>query len=517
MPTIDLDPDKVNALYQNGHISDDVYNSIMGQQVNASTPPQVMEDGFVRSPEEMARREEQQQILAHNQSGADALDERRNALALQAEQDVIEKKRALARKAGIDESTINQRLGLTAAVAPSNTSEPMAAGAPSLQSASDAVAPQAQGPGPNPTSPFDAGFNQQIEGVNDAANAASQKADDQNTAINNYLNGIDQIEKDRKKAEGERQTKIAAAVKDLDAATNTVAAMKVDPNHFWADASTGNKILMGVSLFLGAIGAANDGVNRVVPIITNAIDRDIASQKANIANAREGVNQKSNTLAQMRSIFKDDRMAEEATKIAALEKVKMQIMQKSMQYSRPEVQANAKKLVGELEVKKAEARQKFLDAASGSGLGALTASERLSRQKYDDERMTPLGMVQDPREAPKIRDMKGLIDPLRSNLMDLQDLTKEGRAFLPFTERAKKAEVLATDTQLQLKELARLGVLSQYDLELMQKMVPSDPTAIFQSNVAGRIEEVNKLVERKWKAYIEARGLKDRTLKYPER
>lgn len=508
MPTIDLDPTKVDALFQKGHISQDVYDSIMAP--HRVDLPQSQPLYAMNEPRANINPNPSPAQPTIGQSGL-TKDQMKNAwengFSLENGQiipntnDVTSKKRALATKAGISEDVINQKLG-----APK-----------SLNLASDVgKAPKAQAA--SSMSPYDAGYNKQIQGVNDAATAAAQKTDAQSAALNNYMKQADDLEKDRQANEIFRQGQMDLAIKDLDDSTNAVAAMKVDPNHFWANAATANKILMGVSLALGAFGAANDGVNRVVPIITGAIDRDIAAQKANMAQAREGVNQKSNSLTQMRSVFKDERMAEEAAKIAALEKVKMQVMQKSMQYSRPEVQANAKKLVGELDVKKAEARQKFLQAAKNGGLDrALTPGEQLSVQKYNDERQTPFGIVKDPREAPKIRDMKGIVDPLRANLKDLEDVTKEGRSWLPFSERTDRAKVLATDTQLQMKELARLGVLSQGDLELMQKMIPSDPTAIMQSNADERIKEAHKLVLRKWKAYIEARGLKDPTLDDPKR
>lgn len=543
MPAMGLDPAKIDALFQNGHISQDVYNGLMGtpapvaeQQVAAMQYPQVYAsepiapvneglmlaantpqqtvalDGFVRDEAEMARRAEQQRLLARNQAPGIADD----TLPPPPIDDGLAKKRAFAQKAGISDDIINQRLGtpLLAQGPSSDLQKPM----PGLKLASDtAPVPKASGSGTR--SPYDAGYNMQIQGVRDAATAVGQKTDAQNQDLQNYLKQEQNAEQDRQTNEIFRQGQMDLAIKDLDAATTAVANMRVDPKQFWAKADTADKIIMGVSLFLGAFGAANDGVNRVVPIITGAIDRDIAAQKVNIANAQEGVNKKSNALTQLRSVFKDERMAEEAAKVAALERVKMQVAQKAMQYARPEVAANAKKLVGELMNKQVEHREKFINAAKNGGLDRpLTPSERLAQQKDIGERtVAGLGMLTDAREAPKMRDMKANVDTLRRDINNLVSIAEKGRSFNPLSTDKADAQSLATRIFLKLKEMENLGVPQSFDIEMIRKLIPDDVTAVFTTNALHKIEKARELIEDGWLDTVRARGLSDPTVEEARR
>jgi hypothetical protein len=58
---------------------------------------------------------------------------------------------------------------------------------------------------------------------------------------------------------------------------------KIDPNHFWQDKSTGQKIMAVVGMALGAGGAAATGSpNFALQTIQGAVDRDIDAQKANL-------------------------------------------------------------------------------------------------------------------------------------------------------------------------------------------------------------------------------------------
>lgn len=70
---------------------------------------------------------------------------------------------------------------------------------------------------------------------------------------------------------------------EIDKLQSEYQTAKIDGNRLFADMSTGNKILAGVALALGTLGAAKDGNNVAVDIIEKAIDRDIDVQKSNLA------------------------------------------------------------------------------------------------------------------------------------------------------------------------------------------------------------------------------------------
>lgn len=64
-------------------------------------------------------------------------------------------------------------------------------------------------------------------------------------------------------------------------------AQHVDPNHYWASKSTGGKMLAGIGIILGGMGAGlqgRGGENPAMQAINRAVDADIDAQKANINN-----------------------------------------------------------------------------------------------------------------------------------------------------------------------------------------------------------------------------------------
>lgn len=102
--------------------------------------------------------------------------------------------------------------------------------------------------------------------------------------------------------------------RELDATINEFSNSKVDSNRLWANSSTGNKILAGVSLALGALGAGfNGGKNNSVDIIERAIDRDIEEQKANIANKGQAAQQARGAYAEFLNKTGDERASRLAT------------------------------------------------------------------------------------------------------------------------------------------------------------------------------------------------------------
>lgn len=368
-------------------------------------------------------------------------------------------------------------------------------------------AQQAQSMAPSLT---DNGYEMQKQGVQDFADASSKKTNEQSAIMNK---GIEQQwidEKNRQAAEVIRQQKIQDKITQIEDAANKVASMEVDPNKFWGDRSTGSQIMMGIGLALGSFGSTPD--NKVVGLLNQAVDKDIALQKWQIANARDNLTPQFNVLNQMRNLFGDERQAEEATRIAALERIKMQVAQKALQYSDPEVQAKAKQTIGELDVLKNAAKQKAANSMQFGG--ASTFGERMQYTKDQGERtIDGLGMVSDARDAPEIRKRKGVTDNVRDNLSKLIKLVeRKGRAILPGSEDAKIARTLAGDLQLDLKEVKNLGVPTGKDLEMLDKLITTDPTAIFQMNALPQLKETKRIIERGWRHYLKPYKLNDPTL-----
>lgn len=147
--------------------------------------------------------------------------------------------------------------------------------------------------------------------------------------------------------EKNRQTETAELKNDHAAAVKELAGMKVDPNKIWANKTTGDKIQVGIGILLGAFGQALTGgkSNYALDVIDQAIDRDIAAQKANIGAKQVVVGEKANAIAMLRQRFGDERLADITFKQAALERVKSEFFDKIVATKSAEVRARGQKAI----------------------------------------------------------------------------------------------------------------------------------------------------------------------------
>ncbi len=133
------------------------------------------------------------------------------------------------------------------------------------------------------------------------------------------------------KRQQEKQEAVAAKSaeyqKQIDMKIADLQSQSIDSGRLWAESSTGNKILAGVSLALGALGAGlmKDGRNRAAEVIDKAIDRDIEVQKSNIAKKQQDVSSARGAYSEFLSATGSERIAELATRNLAIENVQKQL------------------------------------------------------------------------------------------------------------------------------------------------------------------------------------------------
>lgn len=237
---------------------------------------------------------------------------------------------------------------------------------PALQTAPVAV-PAAQ------AKPFDpmslVGVNPKIAAMQERAIADQKKA-------NNEMAGL---QEQRALEESQAQRKANAAIDKVVADSQTQrdylmnryeleeraradaveqhAKMKVDPNRLLSSRSTSEEVKWGLAAFFGGIGAAlTGGPNMAVEALNRAIDQDIDAQKNAIANAKDTVNMRTNTVAQMKQKITDFDQAVMAAKQVQLERAKRAVDILATEYGGPEAKARAMALNAGLDAKLAELR-----------------------------------------------------------------------------------------------------------------------------------------------------------------
>lgn len=189
---------------------------------------------------------------------------------------------------------------------------------PGTQAGPAGAAPAASAPQPAaPSAPAVlAGMPVSSGPIEEAARAEQKairsKAEAEYTAATSLADLHDQQAKELLDHDRETQQVVAADRARQDAIFRDIASAKVDPNHYWQDKSTGQKLLAGIGMIFSGIGSGlTGGPNLAHQVIDRAIERDIDSQKANIGK-------KQNLLAYYQRQTGDDLAARQLTKATML-------------------------------------------------------------------------------------------------------------------------------------------------------------------------------------------------------
>lgn len=247
----------------------------------------------------------------------------------------------------------------------------------------------------------------------------------------------------------------------------------IDPNRFWKNASTPKKILAGISLALGAIGAAftPGGENKGATAITNLINQDIEAQKLDI-NQEMLKKQHALRLTSLR-----------------LDEISSQInnKQRLVQIQNLKSQINER----ENKVKAQRVRSKLLQQ------GAITDPNLLTKDERERSLITPGGELKlalSKDAANKTRAFQNEVMPAIAGAKRILKISKEGSRF-SLEDRAK----IATDLKALVGNLripfTGPGILTETEYNRLLATI-GDPSKLFALPELERVKMqtvINKL------------------------
>lgn len=115
--------------------------------------------------------------------------------------------------------------------------------------------------------------------------------------------------------------------------TEELGKQGVNNDHWWESRSTGGKISAFVTAIIGGLLAPNNGgKNSGIEFISNEIERDIATQKANLAHRREALGMRRGILADLTAANGDVFRAEEAMRMAAYQNVDQRLAAEAQRF-----------------------------------------------------------------------------------------------------------------------------------------------------------------------------------------
>lgn len=355
-------------------------------------------------------------------------------------------------------------------------------------------------------------FNMQAEAI--------QKSGQGNGGAREQANLLMRIKKEdleRQQAndrnEIDRQADLAKAKDEYDGYINKVAGMKVDPKRFWGNQSTGDKIAAGIGLVFGAFGSRG---NQAVTVMTDAIDKDIQAQKADIATQKDVMTSKGNLYNDMRNQFKDERSAELATKSAMLQNSMLEVQATAARYSGGDSAGKAQIALAQLGMQKAQVDMQFMQQRE-----KMDMMKKLGYDPMDEkqrERFVPeYGLITSgtPKEAEEFRNM---VAEKNSTVQQIDELKRLSEIPFGSVTPAVKARALAITTQLSgqlVKPLLGVNRTTENEIELVKEALGESVSATsWGPSVKARLDTIKEALDNSVGSRAQVLGLRNNVQKF---
>lgn len=281
---------------------------------------------------------------------------------------------------------------------------------------------------------------------------------------------------------------------------------KVKTNNLWENMGTGQKILAGISLALGAVGAGNTGKNGAVDIINNAISRDIDAQKQNITLQAQGklqnYNMQNNLYAQMLKKYQNEDMAEAATRLLRTQQVQAQMNAVASDSQGLQTQAQKKWADAQLDESMLQLKTQFAEAARQDAyqksLGITPEMRALGTlpKEYQERYVPGYGVAANKENADYFQ--KEDRSRLETPINQIDTIMQQAQDLNRVADPAKRA---ALQTRLGATSLGLIDALSKskrFNEEEMDRIknILGDPTKFtnFSSLAKARLQTMRSIL-----------------------
>jgi hypothetical protein len=282
--------------------------------------------------------------------------------------------------------------------------------------------------------------------------------------------------------------------------------LTLDPNRIYANQTTEQKIIAAIGMGLASLGS---GPNQAVAVMQKAIDRDLEIQKANIDIKQNSINARNSLLSQLNTQFGNTIAAENLAKSVMLERAKNKVEQLKVNAQSQKAAANAQKIIGELEVQKADAIQKAQEASS---VDVLTKQVTSPEGEINYGALPPnrqalavpgVGIAVSPTAATKLQSSKASFDTGLEVLKSIENARdKYGVEVLP-TAEAKTTASQVRQFHVLIRNMEQTGALDAGTLKVVQDILPEDLLSKgqikligFKDPVMAQIKEAEDYVRR---------------------
>ena len=272
------------------------------------------------------------------------------------------------------------------------------------------------------------GYSQKLAGVKGEAKASAQQAATEQATL-------DAAAKTQQDAFNQYQQKSNALLNERAGLQQAVQNAQINPNQLFDNQSTFQKIQTGIGLFLGGLGAGIGHTNnQALDFLNKQIDRDIASQQANL-------DKKKGLLAANAESLGDVKDAAVMTKLMMQDHVQTQLQQAAAKSNSALVQARANQAIGDIKMQQAPLFQQLAMRQSLMDTGATMAQPGMMQQMGAPGQQPTAGGMPLRQVDPSI---------FLQTIPDKEDRTKAGVEI----ERATNTRKMSNDIMNSFEEAA---------------------------------------------------------------
>ena len=305
-----------------------------------------------------------------------------------------------------------------------------------------------------------------------------------------------------KQASLEREKAVALKDEVMKLQTLTTEAQNTEIQDYWADKSTGTKILAAIGVALSSMGNSMLHNNSNPAAITEfAIEQDLQKQKMNLQKKYSDVEAQQGVLSRMSQMYDDQEDAMNASRIASLRGVSAELAAMEQRAASDQTRMNIAVMRNELDQKANAIEQQFFQsmrskvtqqfATKRTPTQVVTQGQEAGWVDYNDKvkkketgKFVPAygGFARSEKEARDLRDAASKREQLKGMLRQLISFRENNDQFTP--ENRARGNAIWRNAQLLAKgpSFAQLGVIAGPDLDILNSVM-EDPNAIFKFSV----------------------------------
>jgi len=303
-----------------------------------------------------------------------------------------------------------------------------------------------------------------------------------------------------------RKAKADAVMADINKIQNDVMTQKIDPTRVWSNMSTGNRVLAGISIFLGGVAGGMQGTeNRALGIIQDAVNKDIDAQKADMGK-------KQNMLSLNMAKYNNINDAAAATKAQLLSITQAQINQSAAKMGSKQALAAAQVANGQIDLQKAQlvsqistsqaAAEKLNNPAGISPKDVLKLNQDIQDKLVQMPNGNYLPAFNKER-ASKVAELQTKMYPIKSLINEANAFMDQGGT-LPLSDRNAEANRLEKNILIELKNLKELGQLTEGDMGIINPLLPSLGDFFQKGKSRDALSSINRQIDAKLNASYSA-------------